>query len=114
MSSDEAYCPDASDVVWLDFDPQAGREQAGRRPGFVLSPRKYNRLSGLCIICPMTNQVKGYPFEVALPKGRKVEGVILADQIKSLSWAMRRAEFIANVPDVADEVVAKILALLPR
>jgi mRNA interferase MazF len=114
MSSSEPYCPDSSDVIWLDFNPQAGREQAGRRPAFVLSPRKYNRLSGLCLVCPMTNQVKGYPFEVAMPPGGKVGGVILADQVESLSWLARRAGFIGSYPEIADDVVAKIQALLPR
>ena len=108
----EPYCPDAYDVIWLDFDPQAGREQAGRRPGYVLTPRRYNKLSGLCLVCPMTNQAKGYPFEVAMPTGGKLGGVILADHVKSLSWMARRAEFIARSPEVAEDVLAKLDALL--
>jgi mRNA interferase MazF len=80
------YIPARGDVVYLDFDPQAGREQKGRRPALVLSPIAYNRRVGLCVACPITNQVKGYPFEVAIPAGFQVTGVILADQVKSLDW----------------------------
>lgn len=107
------YCPDSSDIIWLDFDPQAGREQAGRRPAYVLSPRRYNELAGLCLVCPMTNQAKGYPFEVPMPPGHKVGGVVLADHVKSLSWVARKAQLIARCPELADEIVAKISALLP-
>lgn len=114
MSSRSPYCADTYDIIWLDFDPQAGREQAGRRPAYVLSPRNYNRASGLCIVCPMTNQIKGYPFEVALPAGHRTGGVILADHVKSLSWVARIASLIAPCPEVGAEVVAKILALLPK
>jgi mRNA interferase MazF len=100
--------------VWLDFDPQAGREQMGRRPAFVLTPRSYNERSGLCLACPMTNQVKGYPFEVAMPERAKVGGVILVDHVKSVSWEARRAELIGNYPQVAEDVLAKLDALLQR
>jgi mRNA interferase MazF len=99
-------------VVWLDFDPQAGREQSGRRPAYVLTPRSYNERSGLCLACPMTNQVKGYPFEVAMPKGARVGGVILVDHLKSVSWVARRAELIGSYPEVAGEVLGKLEALL--
>ena len=81
-----AYIPKRGDVVWISFNPQAGHEQAGRRPAVILSPRAYNGKVGLAIMCPITNQSKGYPFEVALPKEAKVSGVILADQVKSLDW----------------------------
>jgi mRNA interferase MazF len=85
-------------VVWLTFDPQAGREQRGRRPALVLSPASYNRRSGLAIACPITSQRKGYPFEVPLPEGGTVSGVILADHVKSLDWRERRAERASEVP----------------
>jgi mRNA interferase MazF len=110
----EPYCPDAGDFIWLQFDPQAGREQAGRRPAIVLSPRKYNQFARLCVLCPMTNQSKGYHFEVAVPAEFNLGGgVILADQVKSLSWQERQSEFAAVAPlDVLAEVRAKVKALL--
>ena len=85
------YAPARGDVVWMHFDPQAGREQAGRQPALVLSPEAYNRRVGLALCCPITSQVKGYPFEVSLPAGLDVAGVVLADQLKSLDWRRRRA-----------------------
>src|SRR3954463_16810035 len=91
--------PDRGDVVWLDFDPQAGHEQAGRRPGLVLSSTDYKRVTGLALVCPITRQAKGYAFEVALPPGCPIEGVILADQVKNQDWKARRAERIARVSD---------------
>lgn len=109
-----AYCPDSCDIIWLHFDPQVGREQAGRRPAYVLSPRKYNQLTGLCIVCPITSQVKGYPFEVALPPNHKATGVVLADHVKSLSWAGRASEFFTTCPEIAEEIAGKIAALLPK
>jgi mRNA interferase MazF len=100
-------------VIWLSLAPQLGREQRGRRPALVLSPKSYNRLTGLCVVCPITSRVKGYPFEVMLPSGLEVEGVVLADQIKSLDWAERRAEFICSVPEsVTGECSAKAYALI--
>lgn len=108
-----AYIPQAADIVRLEFDPQAGREQAGRRPGLVLSPAPYNQKSGLVVACPITSQAKGYPFEVPLPAGLQTKGVILADHLKSLDWAKRKATKIERVPkDVMDDVLAKISALL--
>lgn len=86
------WVPDAGDLVWLTFTPHAGREQAGRRPALVLSPQQYNRRSGLALVCPITSHVKGYPFEVELPPGVPVNGVILADHLKSVDWRARRAE----------------------
>jgi mRNA interferase MazF len=107
------YAPDRGHVIWLDFDPQAGQEQAGRRPAFVLSPGAYNRKVGLALLCPITSRAKGYPFEVALPEGLGVAGVVLADQIKSLDWRSRRAGFAAEVPEaIIEEVRQKVLALL--
>lgn len=112
-SSAEPYCPDAGDVIWISFDPQAGREQAGRRPALVLSPQKYNQQTRLCVLCPITNQVKGYPFEVVVPDGIGVTGAILSDQVKSLSWAERQSEMIRKIPDaVVADVRAKISALI--
>jgi mRNA interferase MazF len=113
MSFSGPYCPDSHDIVWLDFDPQAGREQAGRRLAYVLSPRKYNRISGLMLVCPITSKVKGYPFEVLLPDGLTVEGAILADHVKSLAWGPRNAEYVCCCPEVAEEVIAKIESLFP-
>ncbi len=107
------YVPDRGDLVWLRFTPQAGHEQAGRRPAFVLSPRRYNARAGLALVCPVTSRVKGYPFEVRLPPGLAVEGVVLADQVRSLDWRARAAERIARAPDeVVEETIGKLLALL--
>jgi len=83
------YVPERGDIVWLNFDPQAGHEQAGKRPAVVLSPRAYNQKVGLALFCPITNQRKGYPFEVNIPEGLEIGGVILSDQIKSLDWRSR-------------------------
>lgn len=108
-----SYTPRRGDVVWLTFDPQAGHEQAGRRPAFVVSPEPYNRKTGLFLACPVTSRVKGYPFEVSLPSGSTVSGVILSDQIKCLDWKARRAEFASATDEATvDEVVARILPLL--
>ena len=105
--------PERGDLVWLDFNPQSGHEQAGRRPALVLSPTTYNRPAGLAICCPVTNRAKGYPFEVALPAGLKVQGVVLSDHVRSLDWRTRRAEFIGTVPlEVLEEVTGKLLALV--
>ena len=107
------YVPDRGDVVWLAFDPQAGHEQAGRRPALVISPRAYNAKVGLALFCPVTSQIKGYPFEVVLPPGGKASGAILSDQIKSLDWRARRARRIMRAPKaVTREVLAKVHTLL--
>lgn len=107
------YVPDRGHVVWLDFDPRAGHEQSGRRPAVVVSSRAYNGKVGLALLCPVTNQVKGYPFEVGLPPGLGVSGVILADQVKSLDWKMRRAERIGRLPDaIVESTIEKIELLL--
>ena len=108
-----AYTPERGDVVWISFTPQAGHEQAGRRPAVVLSPQVYNQKVGLAIFCPITNQIKGYPFEVALPSEVSVTGVILSDQVKSLDWRVRQAEFIVSLPEVViNEVLQKLGTLL--
>jgi mRNA interferase MazF len=109
----KAYVPERGDVVWLQLDPQAGHEQAGKRPALVLSPSAYNGRVGLALLCPITSQRKGYPFEVPLPAGMKIQGVVLADQIKSLDWRIRRAKRVDGVPHaVLDEAVAKVRVLL--
>jgi mRNA interferase MazF len=108
-----AYVPDRGDVVWLDFTPQAGHEQAGRRPAVVLSPVAYNKKVGLALLCPITNQVKGYPFEVVIPSGSPVTGVILADQVKNLDWKSRKASRICTLdPAIVKEVLRKLSVLL--
>ncbi|MGH7302021.1 MAG: endoribonuclease MazF [Candidatus Rokuibacteriota bacterium] len=105
--------PARGDLIWLQFNPQAGHEQAGHRPAVVISPSSYNRRVGLALCCPVTSQVKGYPFEVVLPPGLGVEGAILSDQIKSLDWRVRKARRISNLPaEVLQETVGKILALV--
>lgn len=107
------YVPDRGDVVWLAFDPQVGREQAGRRPALILSPESYNGKVGLALCCPVTNQAKGYPFEVSIPDGGKVTGVVLSDHVRSLDWRGRKAEFITRLPDqVVSDVADRIDALL--
>ncbi len=107
------YVPRRGDVVWLTFNPQAGHEQAGRRPAVVLSPSAYNAKVGLALLCPITSQVKGYPFEVILPPGLAVGGAILADQIKSLDGQARTAEFLCALPSaIVSEVLQKIGVLL--
>jgi len=109
MASD---APERGDVVWLSFNPQAGHEQAGRRPALVLSPKEYNNKVGLSLLCPITSQVKGYPFEVVIPDDCEVQGVVLSDQVKSLDWRIRDAEFFCRLPDeVLNEVLGKLLTL---
>jgi mRNA interferase MazF len=99
--------------VWIEFDPQAGHEQAGKRPAVVLSPASYNGRVGLALVCPITNQAKGYPFEVVIPGNLKVSGVVLSDQVKSLDWRARKATFACKLPRAtADEVLEKLLTLL--
>jgi mRNA interferase MazF len=111
-----SYIPSRGDIVWLSFAPQAGSEQAGRRPALVLSPISYNGKVGLAIFCPITNQKKGYPFEVVLPNNLAVTGVVLADQVKSLDWRSRSAQFACYAPEeVIIEVLGKVgtLIILP-
>ncbi len=115
MNSDNSqlYVPRQGDIIWLNFTPQAGREQAGRRPALVLSKTRYNRRVGLALVCPITNQVKGYRFEVLIPEGLVISGVVLADQIISLDWQARQAEFACQVtPEVMTEVVTKLTNIL--
>lgn len=108
-----SYVPQRGDLVWLSFDPQAGHEQAGRRPAVVLSPGSYNAKTHLAVCCPITSQAKGYPFEVPLPDGFAIRGVVLSDQLKSLDWHAREAEFIASLPaPVLLEVLRKASLLV--
>ena len=107
------YVPERGDIVWLQFTPQAGDEQAGHRPALVISPRSYNRRVGLALFCPVSSQVKGYPFEVALPPGLKATGAILSDQVKSLDWRVRKAKRVCTVPgEIMEETIARILTLV--
>jgi mRNA interferase MazF len=109
----KVYVPDRGDVVWISFNPQAGHEQAGRRPAIVISPSAYNGKVGLAILCPVTNQIKGYPFEVVIPQGLKVSGAVLSDQAKSLDWKARKAELICRLPDrVINDVLRKLITLM--
>ena len=109
------YVPRRGDVVWLSFTPQAGHEQAGRRPALVLSPSAYNRKVGLALFCPITSRVKGYPFEVTVPRGLAVAGVVLADQVKNLDWRARRAEFVDRLPDAdVSGALGLVMALLTK
>lgn len=106
------YVPRRGDLVWLSFTPQAGHEQAGRRPALVISPESYNRRVGLALFCPITSQRKGYPFEIVVNE-KTVKGVVLSDQIRSLDWHERRAEFIARAAkEVIAEATGKLLALI--
>lgn len=108
-----AYVPERGDLVWLEFTPQTGSEQAGRRPALVISPKAYNRKVGLGLFCPVTSRVKGYPFEVALPEGGGVNGVVLTDQLKSLDWRARKAKLIAPASaEVLAMVTSRILPLI--
>ena len=108
-----AYVPDRGDLVWLEFTPQTGSEQAGRRPALAISPKAYNAKVGLALFCPVTSRVKGYPFEVVLPEGGGVIGVVLADQLKSLDWRARKAKLIERASsEVLALVTARILPLL--
>ena len=107
-----AYVPSRGDIVWITLNPQAGHEQAGRRPAVVLSPRAYNVKVGLAVLCPVTREVKGYPFEVKLPDGLPVSGAVLSDQVKSLDWRSRKAELVCPLPPlVLEEVLGKLRTL---
>lgn len=107
------YVPNRGDVVWISLNPQAGHEQAGRRPALVVSPAAYNRKVGLAVFCPITSQIKGYPFEVRIPAGLKVGGAVLSDQVKNLDWRARRTEFICKLPQsITVEVLQKLGTLI--
>lgn len=113
MSAGRQYVPDRGDVIDLDFSPQSGREQGGRRPALVLSGAEYNERVRLCVCCPITSRAKGYPFEVEIQRAPGVSGVALADQVSSLDWHARNASRRSRVPNlVIDKVVAKINDLI--
>jgi mRNA interferase MazF len=107
------YVPDRGDIVWLQFNPQAGHEQAGHRPALVLSPATYNLRSGLMLCCPLTTQRKGYPFEVVIQDEPPHTNVVLADQVKSLDWKVRKAVKKGTAStEVVDETLGKLQTLL--
>jgi mRNA interferase MazF len=107
-----AGIPERGDIVWITMDPTVGHEQSGRRPALVLSPAAYNGKVGLAILCPITSQVKGYPFEVPVPEGLPVDGVVLADQAKSLDWRARGAELLCTLPQETTSAVLQRLETL--
>ena len=105
------YVPSRGDLIWLNFSPQTGREQRGKRPAIVISPQNYNQKTNLAICCPITSQQKGYPFEVLI-KSKKISGVVLADHLKSLDWKTRKAKFIEKArPKVIAECIEKAITL---
>lgn len=107
-----SYVPNRGDIVWIDFDPQLGHEQAGRRPALTISPKIYNKKSGLALMCPITSKIKDYPFEVMV-RHNKIRGAVLADQIQSLDWQERNAKFIAKInATLMDSVQQKLLLLI--
>ena len=107
------YMPNRGDIVWIDFDPQTGHEQAGRRPALILSPSEYNSKVGLAVLCPITSKKKGYPFEVPIPKGLSIQGVVLSDQVKSMDWRSRKADYVCKMPDeLLKTVLIKLTTLL--
>ena len=111
MVVSSAYIPERGDLVWINFNPQRGREQANKRPAVVVSPKSYNEKSSLALMCPVTTRVKGYPFEVLLNAG-KIVGVVLSDQVRSIDWRARRAAFIQRVnPEILAELQDRIVQL---
>ena len=115
MVNPRTYVPRCGDAVWITLNPQAGHEEAGRRPAVVISPQSYNSKVGLAIFCPVTGQIKGYPFEVLIPAGLPVAGAILSDQAKSLDWRARKAELIGTLPtETISEVLQKLVTLLSQ
>lgn len=107
-----AYTPDRGDIVWLNFTPQAGHEQKGKRPAIILSPKEYNKKTGLAVYCPITSNIKGYPFEVII-NGKKIDGAVLSDHLKNLDWKARDIKYIEKAhAEVLNEVVEKISVLI--
>ena len=107
----KAYVPKKGDIIWINFNPQSGREQMGRRPALVISPNIYNHKVGLIVVCPITTKVKNYPFEVKIPGGLTVSGVVLADQVKSLDYRTREAEFVCKIPS---ETLAEVIIMINK
>lgn len=106
------YTPERGDLVWTDFNPQAGREQSGKRPALVLSPRIYNEKTGLAVMVPITSQIKGYPFEVPI-HAKTIKGVALSDHLKNMDWKARGVTFAAKAPAaIIEQVTANIAALI--
>jgi len=113
VTAGTVYIPGRGDLIWLQFNPQAGHEQAGTRPALVISPQIYNGKVGLALVCPVTSKAKGYPFEVLLPEGLEISGVVLSDQVKSLDWQARQAKYACTVPPhITTEVLVKIQLLV--
>lgn len=112
MTGTPPQIPDRGHLVWISLDPQSGHEQAGRRPALVLSPASYNGLVGMALFCPVTSHAKGYPFEVPLPDGLDISGVVLADHVKCLDWRSRQAVFVGEAPDTVVVEVVRRLGLL--
>ena len=107
-----SYVPDRGDIVWLNFTPQAGHEQRGTRPAIIISPKIYNKKTNLALCCPITSNIKGYPFEVVV-KGKKIDGVILSDHLKNLDWKAREIKFIEKASTlVLTECIDKISTLI--
>ena len=107
------FIPERGNLIWLRFSPQTGREQAGKHPALVLSPKAYNAKVGLAVVCPVTSKAKGYPFEVKLPTSGKIQGVVLADHVRSVDWKARRAVKAGQAPPSAvAEVLGKLRTLL--
>jgi mRNA interferase MazF len=112
--SSRKYIPRRGDIVWISLNPQSGHEQAGRRPALVLTPESYNNKTSLAIFCPITSQIKGYPFEVVLPEELPIDGAILSDQVKSLDWHERNAELICSISaEMVIKVYQRLATLLP-
>lgn len=107
------YIPDRGDIVWLNFSPQQGHEQAGMRPAIILSPKSYNQGSKLMLACPITSKIKRYPFEVRL-KAERIDGVVLADQVKNLDWTMRNMSFVERAPSEVLEQTQELIETLLR
>ena len=113
MVAKKAKCPERGEIGWLSMKPQAGREQAGRRPVVCLSPASYNRKSGLAIFCPITSRKKGYPFEVEISNKAGIDGVVLADQLKSLDWKIREFSFIETCSEeTLKAIVSRAISLI--
>ena len=112
-SGSKKYIPNRGDIVWLDFNPRTGREQAGHRPAIVISPKEFNILSSLVFVCPITSKVKGFSFEVLLPEEMQTQGVVLIHHLRSVDWKTRGIKFIEKVPmSVIEEICAKLEPLI--
>lgn len=112
MVKNKNYIPKRGDIVWVDFNPVKGHEQAGKRPAIIVSPEAYNKKSGLVLICPITSQIKGYPFEVVI-NSEKIMGVVLVDQIRSVDWKERKISYISKMnQEEMDEITGKLIAIV--